>query len=237
MNAYSVWLGLGAAVGVWRVARQGQRWGEIAILTLFAALVGARLAYVLVNGAYFLAHPLQILAVWQGGLSWSGAFPAALIALILWSRRAGLPIGAAADALLPLVGPLAVALWLAAWRSGSAYGPLAPAGAWWGLPAPDESGLWAARLPLQLLAALTLLPLFAWLEPRPAPRGLPGWRSARLLLAFSLHWLLFSTLRVDPAPAWLGLRLDVWGALGVIFLAGAALLLLMIQRRSLQTSG
>lgn len=52
-------------------------WGWAAAL---AAFVGARLGFVLANGAYFLERPALIVAVWQGGFSpWWGVTAAAAV--------------------------------------------------------------------------------------------------------------------------------------------------------------
>ena len=37
------------------------------------AFTGARLLYIIVHGASYLPHLEEILAFWQGGLSWPGA--------------------------------------------------------------------------------------------------------------------------------------------------------------------
>lgn len=56
-------------------------------------LIGARLFYVLVYGRHeYAAHPLEVLAVWQGGLSFHGAIIGMGIAIVLFARRNGLPV-------------------------------------------------------------------------------------------------------------------------------------------------
>ena len=61
-------------------------------------LIGARLFYVLVYGrAEYAAHPLEALAVWQGGLSFHGAVIGMAFALVLFARRYRIPVLELAD--------------------------------------------------------------------------------------------------------------------------------------------
>jgi phosphatidylglycerol:prolipoprotein diacylglycerol transferase len=63
-----------------------------------AMLGGARLFYVLVYGrAEYAAHPLEALAVWQGGLSFHGAVIGMAFALVLFARRYKIPVLELAD--------------------------------------------------------------------------------------------------------------------------------------------
>ena len=55
---------------------------------LIATVVGARLGHVLFyEPAYYFAHPLEILYVWEGGLASHGAAVGILIALYIFSKR------------------------------------------------------------------------------------------------------------------------------------------------------
>jgi len=55
---------------------------------VFGVILGGRLGYVLFyKPLYYLAHPLEIFALWQGGMSFHGGFLGVLIALWLFGRR------------------------------------------------------------------------------------------------------------------------------------------------------
>jgi phosphatidylglycerol---prolipoprotein diacylglyceryl transferase len=61
-------------------------------------LTGARLIYVLVYGrGEYAAHPLEIFAVWHGGLSFHGAILGMALAIILFARRYRFPMLAVTD--------------------------------------------------------------------------------------------------------------------------------------------
>jgi len=55
---------------------------------VFGVILGGRLGYVLFyKPLYYFANPLQILALWQGGMSFHGGFLGVLIALVIFARR------------------------------------------------------------------------------------------------------------------------------------------------------
>lgn len=51
--------------------------------TLFFGIIGARLYYVIFNLNYYLAHPIEILEIWNGGLAIHGGIIMGLIAILL----------------------------------------------------------------------------------------------------------------------------------------------------------
>jgi phosphatidylglycerol:prolipoprotein diacylglycerol transferase len=202
-------LGLGAALGLYRISRQrAGLWLDAALIVLAAAFIGARAAYALLNLAYFSAHPLQVLEVWRGGLAAPGAMLGGGLGLLLASVLERTPVLRLADWLYPLIPPLAVGAWLGSWLVGVAYGPQLPAGTWWGVSAVDESGLIALRAPLQLGAAVALA-VFYWLMETLTPLPRPsGWLFSLAATWVVLISLVTSLLRVDPMPLWRDLRMD-----------------------------
>jgi phosphatidylglycerol:prolipoprotein diacylglycerol transferase len=60
---------------------------------VFGVILGGRLGYVLFyNAAYYLDHPLQIFAVWQGGMSFHGGLIGVVAALLLFVHRRKKPV-------------------------------------------------------------------------------------------------------------------------------------------------
>lgn len=61
-------------------------------------ILGGRLGYVLIyNFGWYLAHPLKVFAVWEGGMSFHGGLIGALVAGVLYVRKKGLAPLAVAD--------------------------------------------------------------------------------------------------------------------------------------------
>jgi len=248
VSAFSVWVGLGSIVGLWRVAqnapqRQAGIWVNAGLFVLAFTLAGARLFYVLTNWPYFSAHLLEAPQVWLGGLSWPGALGGAVVALMTLmiqyratSSRPHYPahvtLGWLGDRLYPLLPPLAITIWLGSWQTGVAYGAALPAGAFGSVPSLDENGVYSPRFPLQPLAALTLLAFFAFLETRRKPLRPAGWLSGLAIAGLLLNLLAASLLRADPAPHWRGLRLDSWMAIIYLVLLFTPVIIISLAPRT-----
>lgn len=73
----------------------------VALVAVVAAILGARLAHVIDYFGFYSTHPVEVLAIREGGLSIYGAVIAGFLAAWLYARRAGLPFLAVADAAAP----------------------------------------------------------------------------------------------------------------------------------------
>jgi phosphatidylglycerol:prolipoprotein diacylglycerol transferase len=151
---------------------------DVLLYGVLGTILGGRLGYVLFyKPAYYLHHPLETFAVWEGGMSFHGGFLGVIVALWLFGRRRNWPWLGVTDFIAPLV-PLG----LAAGRLGNFIN-----GELWGRPVEHpESVPWAmwfpqadatplARHPSQLyefgLEGLVLFALLWWYARRPRPRG------------------------------------------------------------------
>lgn len=203
MNVFTITLGVGAGLGLLRVSRQRSgQWLDAGLLVLLCALIGARLGFALENLGYYAAHPAEIMTFSQGGLALGGAVAGWVAGLLLSAAIHRTAVLRLSDWLYPLIPPLAVAGFLGCWLAGVAYGPQLPPGTWWGIPAPDESGLVALRWPLQPAAATALLLFYGLMEqlaPLPRPSGWLASLAATWLVAVAL---VVSLLRADPVPPW-----------------------------------
>jgi prolipoprotein diacylglyceryltransferase len=224
IGIFSLTLAIGVLLGLFRLAHHTpghqlhQRFNT-AIWVLISAFAGGRIGYVLVQWPYYQNHPLEIPQVWLGGMYWPGALAGGILTLAIVAIVTQGNLGKLADALLPLLSLTTATVWLGCWLSGVAYGP--EIDAWWALPARDIWGDVADRLPVQILAALLNLLLF-WGIDRLWVRGwrqIPGLAASLGLAGSSLIQLGASLLRVDPAPRWNGISLDIWLSSGFVILS------------------
>lgn len=106
------WYALAYIVGLlaaWRILakqagpKQGapftkQQLDQLLNLSVLGIILGGRLGYVLFyNPAYYLSHPIDILKVWQGGMSFHGGFLGVVLAAIFFCRRHKLHLMAVSD--------------------------------------------------------------------------------------------------------------------------------------------
>ena len=116
----------------------------------FGIILGGRLGYVLFyNPSHFLAHPLEILQLWQGGMSFHGGFLGCVLAVMLFAWRRGIPTLTLGD-LTCAVGPIGLFLGrLANFINAELWGR--PTSVPWGVVFPGAGPL--PRHPSQLYEA------------------------------------------------------------------------------------
>jgi len=232
MQPFSLLLGVGALAGLlltsWRAPRKDViRYLDAATLVLLFALLGSRALAVAFNWGYYGSHLSEIIQVWQGGLSGLGALAGGVLAIFVLARWWKLSTGLLADSLFPLAGALVITSWLGCWADTCAYG--IPSLAWWALPARDEWGVIAPRLPVQLIGAILTLGslwLSDWINKR---FPLPGLSASIGLFIISAIVFGLSYLRADPILIWQGLRLEAWGAIGLMILCGLLAVVLLVR--------
>jgi phosphatidylglycerol:prolipoprotein diacylglycerol transferase len=196
-------------------------------------LLGARLIYVTVYGrGEYAAHPLDVLAVWQGGLSFHGAVLGMAVAIILFARRYRFPIFSVTD-LVALCGTPGLFFGrIGNFINGELYGR--PTTVPWAMIFPGDR-LHLPRHPSQLYEAFSegiLLSAVLWWADRFARAhgyDRPGLITGLFLVGYAV--VRFSLEFTRQPDAQLGL---VIGALSmgqllsmIMFVAGAVLLVVI----------
>jgi phosphatidylglycerol---prolipoprotein diacylglyceryl transferase len=144
------------------IIRNGALWGgkapftgetldDFIVWVTLGVILGGRLGYVLFyNPEYFAAHPLQILELWSGGMSFHGGFFGCVLAVALFARRRGLPVLSVGD-ITCAVGPIGLLLGrLANFVNGELWGRAADVP--WAMVFPGAGPL--PRHPSQIYEAL-----------------------------------------------------------------------------------
>ena len=99
-------------LGKWQIAnRSWHQWSstmldDVLFYGVLGVILGGRLGEVLFyNPGYYFSHPLKILAVWEGGMSFHGGFLGVLVAMALFARSRKLSWLLITDFIAPLVPP------------------------------------------------------------------------------------------------------------------------------------
>lgn len=108
IQVWGLLVALGIFAGAWLGARMAKRRGldgglvwDAAVWIVVGAMVMARLFHVvLYEPAQYLADPLSVVAIWEGGMSMFGGFAGALVAFVLFVRRRKLDAWRYADAMV-----------------------------------------------------------------------------------------------------------------------------------------
>lgn len=108
LRSYGLMMALGFAAGIALSLLLSRREGrsdevvlDLSVWIMVGAIAGARLFYVLVMPESYVAHPLEIFAVWQGGLVYYGGLIGAGFTAYFWLRKHRQPVWAVADCLAP----------------------------------------------------------------------------------------------------------------------------------------
>lgn len=104
---------------------------------VFGVILGGRLGYVLFyQSAYYFSHPLNILKIWQGGMSFHGGFIGVLVAMWLFACKHKVKFWAVADFVAPLI-PLGLACGrIGNFINGELWGRVTSADAFWAMGFP-----------------------------------------------------------------------------------------------------
>jgi prolipoprotein diacylglyceryltransferase len=207
---------------------------NMTLAAMVAGIIGARLAYAARAPEAFLQSPLSLLSLTPQMLDAAGGLASAVLAALVYMRLAKMAFWPTLDAAVSLLSVLAVALGLAHFASGQAFG--APADLpWsidlWGMPR-HPAQIYETLAALLVAAAVwqpavwqpaAIWPVAVWQRADTGPvwRSTPGMRFwlflalsafARLILESfrgdSTLWL--NTFRTAQAAAWLVLAISLW---------------------------
>lgn len=195
---------------------------------IFGVILGGRLGYVLFYDLpTYLADPLQIVRVWEGGMSFHGGFAGVVVAGIWFCRREGIPMLSMGD-LLAIAAPVGLMLGrLANFINAELWGR--PTDLPWGVIFPGAAaqtcpqlvGL-CARHPSQLyqaaLEGLLLALVLLWLAFRKDWFKRPGALMGAFLVGYGIARFLVEFVRQPDAqfvtegnPVGLALHWGGWG--------------------------
>jgi phosphatidylglycerol---prolipoprotein diacylglyceryl transferase len=197
---------------------------DLFFFCVLGVVLGGRLGYVLFyKPGYYFSHPLEILAVWQGGMAFHGGFLGVLVAMLYIARKHRIRWLALTDFIAPLIPPALAAGRIGNFINGELWGRTT--GVAWGMVFRGAGPL--PRHPSQLYQfALegVLLFVILWLySAKPRPTGAV---SAMFLIGYGV--LRFTAEFFREPDDFLGLlafnlSMGQWLSLPMI-LAGIAML-------------
>jgi phosphatidylglycerol---prolipoprotein diacylglyceryl transferase len=208
---------------------------DLIFFAVLGVIVGGRLGYVLFyRPLHFAANPLEIFAVWQGGMSFHGGLLGVMLAMLFFARRHRVAYLRLMDFVVPLV-PLGLAAGrMGNFINGELYGRVTDVP--WGMVFPRAGEL--PRHPSQLyefaLEGLALFVILWWFSSRPRPAGqvsglfLAGYGTFRFLVEF--------VREPDGYLGFLGFGLTIGQWLSVPMIAAGIALFVWGQRASASAS-
>jgi len=194
---------------------------DVADLIFYGAMgvvLGGRLGYILFyNFSYYVANPLKVFAVWEGGMSFHGGFLGVVLAFALYARHKRIPFFALID-MAAQCAPVGLGLGrIGNFINGELYGRQTDVP--WGIVFPGGGGV--PRHPSQLyeafLEGLLLFLIVRFAAHRSSATGVPAWAFVagyglfRFIVEFfrqpdaqlGLYWGLFSMGQLLSFPMFL----------------------------------
>lgn len=207
---------------------------DILFLGVLGVVLGGRLGYCLFyKPAYYLSHPLEVFAVWQGGMSFHGGMLGVVVAMLWFARTRHKPMLLVADFVAPCVPTGLAAGRIGNFINGELWGRLSSPDLPWGMVFPG-SGTNLPRHPSQIYQFLLeglLLFVLLWLYARK-PRH-KGQVAAMFLVGYGVFRFVAEYFREPDSFLGLlagGLSMGQWLCLPMVL--GGALLWWWAGRRS-----
>ena len=198
---------------------------------VLGVILGGRLGYVLFyKAAYYSAHPLEIFAVWQGGMSFHGGFLGVLVAMAWFAHKHHLRWLQLTDFIAPLVPPGLALGRLGNFINGELWGR--PTDVPWAMIFPNVDKL--PRHPSQLyefaLEGVLLFTLLWWYARKPRPVGAV---SGLFLIGYgSFRFLVEYTREPDDFLGLLSLGMSMGQWLSLPMVIAGVLLMVLSSRRA-----
>ena len=91
---YSICILIGISIGIFLLFKEAKKQkidqdklGDLLFYTILFGILGARIYYVIFNLSYYIKNPLEIIAIWHGGLAIHGGIIAGLITIIYLTKK------------------------------------------------------------------------------------------------------------------------------------------------------
>jgi phosphatidylglycerol:prolipoprotein diacylglycerol transferase len=225
------------------IVRNERYWGGRAPMTVadyddfivwvtLGIILGGRIGYVaFYSPGYFSQHPLEMLQLWKGGMSFHGGFAGCIAAVVLFAKSRGIPVLSLGDVTCA-VGPIGLFLGrLANFVNGELWGR--PADVPWAMVFPGGGPL--PRHPSQLYeAGLEGLVLFVvlFLLVRAGALKRPGFMIGAFAIGYAVTRSFCELFREPDAQLgflWGGLTMGILLSIP-LFLFGCVMIVIALRR-------
>lgn len=173
LRSWGFMLLIGFVLGYWLAIKRATKYGipkvfllDLALYLLLAGIIGGRLVYVFLNISSYARNPLQIIAIWNGGLSFYGSFGAGVLTTLVFCRRRKISFFKMADLITPSLSLGYACGRIGCFLNGCCYG--VPTNLPWGLRFPGlyyETGVHPVQL-YAFIANILFMFLLLWFDEK-----------------------------------------------------------------------
>jgi phosphatidylglycerol---prolipoprotein diacylglyceryl transferase len=246
LHTYGLLIAIGFVLGLLVAIRTGRRHGidsqkimDMGFLLIISGVIGSRITYVLMNFSDYLANPLDMFKLWQGGLVFSGGLLAAIIAAFLYIRHHKLNIWQICDIWAPAVAIGQAIGRIGCFMAGCCYGR--PTNSICGVVFTDPKSIaYPLNVPLhptQLYDSLSNFIIFIILMILSAKKKLDGQVFLWFLIMHSTARLFIERYRGDNRGIFPGTNWTVTQFLAIIILISSISVLFYLRSKKDKTAG
>lgn len=203
---------------------------------VICGIIGARLYHIILSPKFYLQNPLQIFAIWNGGLAIHGAIFAAILVVFYYVKRYKINFYKYADIfVIPAILGQAMGRW------GNYFNqelPGAPTELPWGIPIDSSSRPFGyenftyfhpAFLYESAWNFFSFIILFIVFRQKNKPDGIVFWLYIAL---YSLGRCMMEFVRIEDTPLLLGIRVPLLVSAGLFILATSVIIKKMMKSRN-----
>ncbi len=235
VHTYGFCLAIGVILGSLYISRQCHKLGlpeekamDLILRTVISGFVGARLLYIAYELDYFLENPLDVFAIWRGGIIFYGGLIGGVLGFLYYTHRIDFPRRETLDLFVPATALAQGFGRIGCFFNGCCYGsettcPL-------GVVFPFSENM---LHPVQLYEAAFCFALFFFLSKiYPRIQNRPGFTALLYFLIYPAGRFALEFFRSDMPAFALGLTLGQWMSAGALLCA-----LFLVPKVASQTHG
>lgn len=241
LHTYGLMAAIGLFLGVWLSSRRAKAEGmdadviaDLGFYLVLAAIVGSRLLYVVVEYPDYIANPLRIFKLWEGGLVFFGGVLACVPVGWWFVTKHKLGFWRTADVFAPYLALAHSIGRLGCLAAGCCYGR--PSDGWFSIVFTDPLAIAPRNVPLyptQLFDSVNEFTVFLILIAVRPVKKFNGQLFLMWITLYSLGRFVVEFYRGDPRGGFFGLPISTSQGIAIVaFAAGAVLLHRGLRRRA-----
>ncbi|NLK09070.1 MAG: prolipoprotein diacylglyceryl transferase [Firmicutes bacterium] len=229
--SYGFFLALAFLSGTWLTARQAKKQGinqekvlDLALLACAAALIGARIVFVLLELPYYRLNPGEIFQLGAGGLSLHGGLIGGVLAGLIYCLRQGIDPWEMIDIVAPVIALGTAIARIGCLLNGCCYGYVTDLA----IGIPVAFGDPSPRHPTQLYEAILSLGLFYYLYRQRKHARFTGYLGFMYVIMYSV---IRSFVEIFRESRYLFGPIKIAQAFSFLLIAASLISIFFLERR------
>jgi len=237
LHTYGLFMAVGFTVGILVAIKIGKAQGikshlvmDMGLIMILLAIIGSRLAYVLMNFSHYRTHPMAILRIWEGGLVFSGGIVAVALVMSWYFKRHHLSLWTMGDLWAPSIAIGQGIGRIGCFMAGCCYGK--PTDLKWGVVFTHPNSLAPQNIslhPTQVYASLSGLIIFVVLIILHTKKQFEGQVFLWFLILHSTARLLVERFRGDDLGSVLGTEMSATQLVTTLILLASVVTLFVLK--------